>query len=108
MLFTIEQAFEVKEHYTSMLRGLPLVENPKVRICGLFIAHKERVDEVSLRLVEFDFDETKLLIQNDKESNYGVYAYSYDGLNIFYYELDAYLITKGFVSYYRNSSDSFY
>jgi hypothetical protein len=108
MLFTIEKAFEVKEHYTSILRGLPLVKNLKVPICALFIARKEKADEVSLRLVELGFDETKLLTLSDQESNYGVYVYSYDGINVFYYELDAYLIANGIAQYYKGSTDPFY
>jgi hypothetical protein len=103
MLFTLEKAFEIKNHYERMLIGLPLVDNDKMLIHGLFVSPKDKVDEVSLRLLTFDFIEVEIFIdtKKDERENYEVYVYNYTGEVVVYYELDANLKYKGMIQYYK-------
>jgi hypothetical protein len=109
MLFTIEKAFEVKEFYERELIGLPLVTNPKVRIAGLFVSHKDLVDEVSVRLPWYMFEEDEIFTENfnDKESNYEVYIYHYSGRTVIYYSLESYLKRKEIPLYYEKGGKVF-
>lgn len=110
MLFTIEKAFEVKRFYEPILIGLPIGTNPETPIDGLYVCHKDMMDEISLILPEWDFDESRIFTKNfkDKEKNYEVHVYHYWRKQIVAtYELDANLNRKGIPAYYKNGGEVF-
>lgn len=109
MLFTIEKAFEIKQFYEREVVGLPFGSNPKVRIAGLFVAHKDLVDDIALRLPWYMFEEDEIFTEdfNDKESNYEVYAYHYTGRFVIYINLESYLNRNGIPLYYEKGGEVF-
>ena len=97
MLFDIDSALKVRNHYKDILIGTPLTQDSKLNISGIFICHKGNVNKAIEILVNKDFNDKYPLIgvTDEKAKDFEIYVYADNGADIFYHELDKNLSEKG-------------
>jgi hypothetical protein len=97
MVFDFTTAIKLRNYYKDILIGTPLTPSNEAEIQGIFVCHKGKGADACQSVVDSDFDERFPLVtvKDEKEKDYEVYVYHYDGANIAYHELDKNLEWKG-------------
>jgi len=89
MVFTIDDAFKIKDHYNSIVTGQPLdVSVGNMKVSGLFVCHNGNVQKAVEIMLRTNFDETKHMISDNGKKDYQVFAYHWNGSDIYHSELD--------------------
>ena len=103
MVFKLEKAVEVRNHYKDILIGQPLSEKSGFVIDGILICHEGNINKAIEILARVDFDDKYPLIGvgEGSDPNFQIFVYGYDNSVLIYNELDDNLTKRGMAKIYE-------
>ncbi|MBK7883504.1 MAG: hypothetical protein IPJ81_06695 [Chitinophagaceae bacterium] len=102
ILFDINEAFKIKNHYKDIIIGTPLTIGKDDDISGILVCHKGNVNKAIEIMLSTNFDEEQHLIASFSENakEFEIYVYHYDGADILYHELDKFITERNLQKIY--------
>jgi len=104
MLFNLNEAIKLRNHYFPLMKGEPFTHDTKERlvVTGMLISRPKDLTKSIEILRDAAFEDTMpfLTTSNQTAKDFEIYVLSDDGVDIFYHELDKNLTEKGIAKIY--------
>ena|SRR5438067_13672890 len=102
MLFNINEAIRIRNHYYPIMKGQQFTHDSKLTVSGIMICRPKDIAKSIQMLIDAGFDDRMPFITSANQSakEFEIYVIADDGANIYHHELDKNLTEKGIAKIY--------